>query len=225
MTSIFQRALGAEFDRLHPLLQRRFGMSAGSGIAQLGHGVMTSMTRSPLAAIPVRALGSRRRVELPGDGVQVAFDLANYAYIDGFGRETFAYSRRFRVAGGVRRFDDTMIYSERRGTIVNYLGSHQDLAAELRLTVTDEGWLQMTGGAQRLYLGSLGIRLPRALAARAEVLETVDVDADRFTISVDVDSAAGRLFGYRGWFVMTETPVERDGFPKDALPDREREHD
>jgi hypothetical protein len=223
VTSIFQRALGADYERLHPRLQQRFAMSAASGTAQLGHGVMTSMTRSPLAVIPVLAFGARRRLELPGTGRHVPFDLANYAYLDSFGRDTFAYSRRFQLPGQVRRFDDTMIYSEQRRSIVNYLGSHQDVAAELRLEVTPQGWMRMIGGAQRLYLGAFGIPLPGPMAARAEVLETVD--GDRFTISVDIGSAVGRLVSYRGWFVMREEPFVRGEVPPGVLPDRERQRD
>jgi hypothetical protein len=40
MSSIYQRALGPDFERLHPRIQRRFGMSSADGIAQIGRGVM-----------------------------------------------------------------------------------------------------------------------------------------------------------------------------------------
>ena len=33
MTSIYQQALGAEFHRLHPEIQRRFGFSSEDGLA------------------------------------------------------------------------------------------------------------------------------------------------------------------------------------------------
>jgi hypothetical protein len=38
--SIYERALGAEFQRLHPQMQRRFGLSAEGGVASIGTGVM-----------------------------------------------------------------------------------------------------------------------------------------------------------------------------------------
>lgn len=225
MVSIFEQALGARFAELHPRLQRRFGVSSRDDLAQVGGGVMTHTSRGAIAALPVALLGSARRIELPAAGTNVRFDLANYAYLDSFGRETFAYSRRFHVGGHLRRFDDTMIYSEHRGSIVNYLGSHQDLAAELELAVTPEGWLRMTGGAQRLHLGPVGIKLPQIAAARAEVIETWDAAADRFTISVEIDSPVGRLFSYRGWFAVDDVPMPRADLPRAALPDRERRAD
>lgn len=36
MTGIFQRAMGADFERLHPQLQRRFGLSVARGEACVG---------------------------------------------------------------------------------------------------------------------------------------------------------------------------------------------
>ena len=40
MSSIYQRVLGADFHRLHPEIQRRFGFSISDGIAAIGSGVM-----------------------------------------------------------------------------------------------------------------------------------------------------------------------------------------
>ena len=53
MSSIYQRALGADFKRLHPQIQRRFGFSSSDGLASIGTGVMEEIlivTASLLAA-------------------------------------------------------------------------------------------------------------------------------------------------------------------------------
>jgi hypothetical protein len=47
VTSIFAEAMGADFERLHPMLQRRFGMGLQSSYACVGTGVMTSIRRGP----------------------------------------------------------------------------------------------------------------------------------------------------------------------------------
>ncbi|MGX7680467.1 DUF4166 domain-containing protein [Jatrophihabitans sp. DSM 45814] len=225
MTSIFQRALGKDFALLHPKLQRRLSMSSASGTAQIGGGVMTHLTRGALAARPIALAGRHRRLELPASGADVAYDLANYAYLDTLGRETFAYSRRFHPAGRENRFDDTMIFSENRGCIVNYLGSHQDIAAELQLSVTPDGGIRMRGGDQRLYQGRFGMKLPRALAATAEVVESFDVADDRFTISVEIKAARAMLFGYRGWFRVADVETKPAQIPLEVRPDVERRQD
>jgi hypothetical protein len=200
-------------------------MTSDDGLAQVGVGVMSEMTRSRLAGVAVVALGRMRRLELPAAGREVRYHLANYAYRDTFGRETFAYSRRFLLGHRVNRFDDTMVFSERRGCIVNYLGSHQDIAAELHLEPTKGGGVRMRGGNQRIYQGRLGLKLSGALAAKAEVVETFDEEAERFTITVDIAAAGRRLFGYRGWFQLTEVPLTAEGIPHGIRPDRERRQD
>jgi hypothetical protein len=225
VTSIFQRALGRQFSQLHPRLQHRLSMTSEDGLAQVGIGVMSEMTRSRLAAVPVLTLGRMRRLELPPAGREVRYHLANYAYRDTFERETFAYSRRFLLGHQVNRFDDTMVFSERRGCIVNYLGSHQDIAAELHLQPTESGGLRMRGGNQRIYQGRFGLKLPDALAAKAEVIETFDEEAERFTISVQIAAAGRRLFGYRGWFQLAEVPFTAEQIPLGIRPDRERRQD
>jgi hypothetical protein len=38
VTSIYRRALGDDFERLHPQIQRRFGFSSDDGVASIGRG-------------------------------------------------------------------------------------------------------------------------------------------------------------------------------------------
>ena len=40
MKSIYEKALGADFDRLHPEIQRRFGFSSQDHLASIGTGIM-----------------------------------------------------------------------------------------------------------------------------------------------------------------------------------------
>jgi hypothetical protein len=226
VTSLFQRSLGPAFTRMHPRLQQRFAMTSASSTAQLSSGVMTEVWRGAAAAVPVVLLGRARRLELPGRASEVPFELANYAYLDTHGRETFAYSRRFKVGGGrIRRFDDTMIFSEHRDCIVNYLGSHQDIAADIHCEVTEAGALRLRGGSQRFYQGPVRLTLPRSLAAMADVVESYDEAAEQFRISVEITSRMGRLFGYRGWFTVTEVPFRAADIPPGVRPDVERTED
>lgn len=55
--------------------------------------------------------------------------IENYAYRDPPGRETVTWLRTFRTRRR-RRFDAYMIYSARRGRVVDYLGTHQHLAVD-----------------------------------------------------------------------------------------------
>lgn len=148
--SIFRDALGEEFTRLHPELQRRFGFSSADGIACIGTGRMERVERGPAVVAPFLRLGTRRNILFPEHGRDVPFTIANYAYRDGFGRETVTFVRTFQFVRP-RRFDATMVAAPgRAGTVIDYLGTHQHLAVELRVGVTARGGLVISSGAQRV---------------------------------------------------------------------------
>ena len=51
MSSIYQQVLGADFYRLHPQIQRRFGFSSSDGIAAVGKGVMAEVWKGRFTQI------------------------------------------------------------------------------------------------------------------------------------------------------------------------------
>jgi hypothetical protein len=226
MTSIFEEALGADFQKLHPRLQWRFGLSSADGTAQIGNGVMHEVWRGGVWTLPFLLIGSTRRVLFPSRGTDVPFTISNYAYVDSFGRETVTFSRRFRMKRRIRAFDATMIYSRRRDMIVDYLGTHQHLAVELQAWADGDGALRMRSRSQRLYEGRIGVRFPLLLSGVAEVREWWDDAAACFYISVDVRNRfLGKLFGYRGSFTVTEIPCAPGEVPIDVKPIREERRD
>lgn len=200
MPSIYEQALGSDFARLHPQIQRRFGFSSADGIAAIGTGVMEELWHGPTYTLPFLYVGTWRRIMFPEQGRNVPFTIQNYAYEDELGRETVTWVRTFETHPR-RRFDAYMIYSKQRGRIVDYLGSHQHLAVDIDLSVAPNGGLALRSGEQRFYEGMIGFRFPMLFSGEAEVCEWYD-DAKRcFRISVDVRNRTwGRLFGYKGRF-------------------------
>jgi hypothetical protein len=148
MRSIYERALGSDFARLHPRIQERFGFSSRDGIASIGIGVMDELWRGPLFTMPFLMIGSWRRIMFPEQGKNVPFNINNYAYVDECGRETVTWIREFATRTP-RRFDAYMIFSEQRGKIVDYLGTHQHLAVDIDLSVDERGGLRLRSDAQR----------------------------------------------------------------------------
>ncbi len=113
------------------------------------------------------------------------------------------------------RFDATMIYSEKGGRIVDFLGTHQHLAVDIDLSVDERGGLRLRSGDQRFYAGPLGFRYPLLFSGVADVNEWYDDAQQRYRISVAVANRVwGRLFGYQGWF-LTRIPGP---FPMAAVP-------
>ncbi|MET0304464.1 MAG: DUF4166 domain-containing protein [Microbacteriaceae bacterium] len=214
-TSMFERAMGDEFARLHPLLQRRFGVGLDTGYACVGRGTMTRIRRGPWWTVPFLQIGRLRNILIPDIGEQVPFTIRNYPYRDPFGRETVTFVREYEIAGHQRRFDATRIAAATDGHIVDYLGTHQHLAVDLDLHADADGALVLTSDAQRFYEGPLvSFRFPMIFSGRARLRESYDDAAGVFRVSLEVHNRLfGFLFGYEGEFTceypeVTDAPVE-----------------
>ncbi len=220
MRSIYQRVLGAEFDRLHPRIQERFALTSTCGRAAIGRGVMDEVWRGRFYTLPFLFVGTWRNIMFPERGHDVPFELENWAYRDSFGRETVTWLRTFHTHRN-RRFDAYMIYSEARGRIVDYLGTHQHLAVDLDLSVDGRGGLRIRSGEQRFYEGRLAFRFPLIFSGVADVCEWFDDSTGRYKIEVAVTNRTwGPLFGYRGSFDVEW--IEAPNGPPDSIrPKRE----
>ena len=219
MRSIYERVLGEKFKRLHPRIQERFGFSSRDGIASIGRGVMEEIWRGPFFTLPFLYVGTWRRIMFPERAKSAPFTISNYAYVDQCGRETVTWIREFATSTP-RRFDAYMIFSEQRGKIVDFLGTHQHLAVDIDLDVDERGGLRLRSGAQRFYEGPIAFKFPMSFSGIANVCEWFEENDGRFHIEVDVrNSVWGRLFGYRGWFNV-ETVRTAGQVPPTMLPVR-----
>jgi hypothetical protein len=221
MNSIYQTAMGSDFTRLHPQVQKRFGFGSADQIASIGRGVMTRLWHGPLYTLPFLYVGSWRNIMFPEQGQNVPFTIENYAYRDSFGRETVTWLRTFHTRK-MRRFDAYMIYSQERGKIVDYLGTHQHLAVDIDLSVDERGGLRLRSGDQRFYERWVGFRFPMLFSGVADVCEWFDESTQQFHIRVEViNHHWGRLFGYEGAFTVEWRPMPTDKLPLHAKPRRE----
>lgn len=206
MTSIFQRALGADFDRLHPMLQRRFGVGLDAGYGCVGRGTMTEIKRGPWWTVLFLRLGEFRNILTPDVGVNVPFTIENFPYRDPFGRETVTFVREYRIRRKPSRFDATMVLSD--GKVLDYLGTHQHLAVDLDLSVDPDGSLRLSSGAQRFYAGPLGFPFPMLFSGRADLRESFDENENVYRIRLEVRNRVfGFLFGYEGEFTCDYVPA------------------
>ncbi|MEV6346525.1 DUF4166 domain-containing protein [Actinoplanes sp. NPDC051851] len=199
MTSVFERALGDDFGRLHPRLQRRFGVDGERDQGCVGTGVMDRVWRGPAFTVPFLHVGTLRHILFPETGNDIPFSIENYAYRDTFGRPTLTFVRTFQVRPHRRRrFDATMVYDPAREVLVDYLGTTQHLAVDLDVTALPDGSLRIRSGAQA-FRGGVGC--PSLIRGDAEVRESWDERAERFRIRVTVSHRRfGPLFGYHGSF-------------------------
>jgi hypothetical protein len=183
---------------------------------------MEELWRGRFFTIPFLKIGTWRNIMFPDRGHHVPFTVHNYAYLDSFGRETVTWVRKFEINGKHRRFDATMIFSDQRKCIVDYLGTHQHLAVDLHASVAKNGGLTFRSGEQRFYEWRWGFRFPLFFSGVAEVCEWFDPDEERFRIEVEVKNPFwGPLFGYKGWFTVEETKCSRNDIPRNLFPIRE----
>jgi hypothetical protein len=219
--SIYQIALGREFDRLHPEIQKRFGLHSGQNLAAVGRGVMEEVSHGSPVTVPFLYVGTWRGIMFPEQGRDIPFTIENYAFTDDYGRETVTWVRTFETQPRPRRFDAYMIYSEQRGCVVDYLGTHEHLAVDIELSVDEEGGLCLRSGAQRFYEGIVGFNFPMQFSGVADVREWYDESEGRFRIDVRVSNPTwGNLFGYRGWFHVEWKPTTPDEIPPSVKPRR-----
>ena len=220
MISIYQRVLGSDFAKLHPQIQRRFSLTSGGGVAAIGTGTMDRIWHGALYTLPFLYVGTWRSIMFPEQGRNVPFSIQNYAYRDPLGREIVTWVRTFSTSK-VRRFDAYMIYSEQRGCIVDYLGTHQHLAVELELNVAPNGGLRLRSGAQRFYEGPLSFSFPLFFSGVADVCEWYDDQEKCFRIEVSASNRKwGKLFGYSGRFQVEWKTVLPNYVPPEILPAR-----
>jgi len=216
VNSIYERALGDAFNDLHPKVQERFGFTSEDGVACIGRGTMEYVRNGGLHVLPFLLFGTTHNTMFPEQNTAVPFTIRNYAYEDELGRETVTWLRTFEMPRR-RCFDAAMIYSEERNRIVDYLGTHHHLAVDIDLSVSDRGGVEITTGAQRLYLGGVGTPLPRALSAQATVHEWYDDGEDCYRISVGVTNpVVGLVFEYTGSFEVEW--IDCETVPESARP-------
>lgn len=172
--------------------------------------------------VPFLAIGATRRIMFPESGALVPFTVCNYAYVDSYGRETLTWTREFELRR-TRRFDETLVYSERRGCPVIYAGTHQHVAVDLELSAGPRGELLGRSGGQRLFVWGLRLPFPLLLAGVATVCESYSDERGRFEIDVSITNRVfGRIFGYRGHFGGGVQDCEPAEIPADARPVREQ---
>ena len=220
MISIYQQALGSDFEKLHPQIQRRFALTSESHIAAIGTGTMDRIWHGAPYTLPFLYIGTWRSIMFPERGENVPFTIQNYAYKDSLGRETVTWVRTFATQK-TRRFDAYMLYSDQRNKIIDYLGTHQHLAVDIEISVAPNGGLRLRSGAQRFYEGPIAFNFPQFFTGVAEVCEWYDDDQQTFRIEVSATNRTwGKLFGYSGRFQVEWRPVTPNFVPPDILPKR-----
>lgn len=198
VTGLFERALGEEWDELHPRIRDRYGLVAGESREAVGRGRMSRLTRSALA-LPMLWLGTAEDFLFPESGADVPFTITTEAFVDGNGREALFLRRQFETEPA-REFVDTLRWNAERDCITDFFGRNGRIAADLHLSARD-GDLSLALGTQWLRLAGRYLALPGPLSVETTLRDGYDDDDEEFRVAAEITNPLiGQVFGYRGTF-------------------------
>lgn len=201
--SIYQKVLGDQFEKLQPMLKKRYRLHAGQTFT--AYGTMEKIQGGPRWLYPLWLLGTKFKLVFPERGEHIPFTIKNRAYITDKGVEEVHWERVFHFPKKVRYFNAVMSYDEKRSIIKDYLGEPAPIYSDLRLTVLADGSLEMKSVKQRLVLGKLEIPLPKFLHGIATVRESFNQIDGCYEIHVQVSNQIiGTVFTYKGVFPTGE---------------------
>ena len=106
--SLFARALGRDFEKLHPAAQERHGFDSSSGLHSVAEGTMDRVWSGSRLFAPFLWVGAQRNIMFAESGTDVPFRMESWAYRDSLGRETLTLNRSFGLSR-VRRFDEYVV--------------------------------------------------------------------------------------------------------------------
>ena len=183
--SIVRKALGADYDRLHTMMQARYGLHHQEGISCIGEGVMQRMVSGNFWVKPFLWLGIRRKLLFPEQGHDIPFVLENHPFQIQNGTSCISFNAFFYFPDTIRQTKADMRWNEERKGIRYALGKKKNLVADLDVEVDSLGHLHMR--SDRLFrLFGKAFRLPAWPGGFAEVEEWYDEGEDRFHIRVSI---------------------------------------
>ncbi len=214
MASIIEKALGSEFSKLHPQIQARYVFSSSDSQCAVGIGTMDKIWSGSRLYWPFLAIGSLRNIMSPELGENIPFRIESWAYKDSLGRETLSLNRIFEFPKP-RLFDEYVVEAADSPHLLIYVGSHQHLAVELFVSVSNRGGLNLRSGRQRMFTRFGSVRFPLLLSAEASIHEFYDDVTRRFRIEAKVcNRLLGDVFCATGSFSNSIESVPPDGVPK-----------
>ncbi|RIW38418.1 DUF4166 domain-containing protein [Bacillus salacetis] len=196
MTSIYERAMGPDFLKLHPRLQERYRFSTGHPFK--GEGVMDEISGGNRFLKPLFFAGSRFNLFFPERGRNVPFTIENQVRIKE-GTDIVEWNRSFFIKKKLRKFNAFMFLED--GEVIDYFGEPALLVSSLDFKAAQNGDLLISSKRQWLKAGKFRIPLPRLLYGSAAIRESFDETQLEFQIDVSVvNPLFGQLFYYRGYF-------------------------
>ncbi len=199
--SIYKKVLGNDFNRLHPMLQKRYDLDDVSTFEATG--IMKEIKGGPKWLYPLFRFGVNWKLLFPERGKNIPFSIKNTARLGTDGENQIHWERVFHFGTTKRYFNALMSLDESRLVIKDYLGEPPLVYSDLAFEVSEDGAITIHSLNQRLVLGKIEVPLPKLLQGLATVTERYDETAAVYRINVNVrNPLIGHVFSYEGEFVQ-----------------------
>lgn len=203
--SIYKKVLAEDFDRLQPMLQRRYTLHADQVFQ--AQGVMRKIQCGKKWLYPFLLLSTKWNFLFPEQGHDIPFELINRVTVDLDGKEEVFWDRVFQFPKVTRHFQARMTIDQEIGRVKDYLGSPSLFYSDLFFRVSEQGELSIRSGKQRVVVGKVEIPIPKQLSAQVSVTEAFDEEKEAFTITVNISNhLIGTILRYEGEFRERKNP-------------------
>lgn len=150
---------------------------------------------------PFYRFASKLNFLFPESGKNIPFTIANQSFINESGEVEISWKRTFYFPKATRKFNAKMTVDLQRQLVKDYLGDVPLFYSDLLFDVTQDGFLMITSGTQKLVLGKTELPIPHLLEGRVTVLEGYDDIKAMYTIHVSIyNRLVGRIMMYAGEF-------------------------
>lgn len=197
--TIYPTLLGEQFQKLHPKLQHRYALPLDQPF--YAKGIMHQIQTGSKWLTPFYQFASKLNFLFPESGERIPFTIATRSLINRENEAEVSWERTFFFPKVTRKFNAKMTIDLDKQLVKDYLGDVPLFYSDLMFDVTQEGFLMITSGTQKVVLGKKEIPIPNLLQGRVTVLEGYDEIKDVYTIHVSIyNSLIGRIMMYAGEF-------------------------
>ncbi|TQR12788.1 DUF4166 domain-containing protein [Psychrobacillus soli] len=197
--SIYKEILGDQFEKLQPMLQKRYALPKGKPFEATG--MMKKISGGPKWLLPFFLLGTRWKFLFPEQGENIPFKIVNTTRTGPSGEQQVHWERIFQFPKKKRYFNALMSLDADKSVVKDYLGEPSLFYSELIFIVSEGGHIRIESGKQRFVLGSIEIPLPAIFQGVVQVEEYYIEERDVFSIHVFITNPLiGTLFEYEGEF-------------------------
>lgn len=193
--SIYEQAIGARFEQLHPLLKKKYGKQLGALTAT---GTMNHI-RGSVVYRPVTRIFARDDFLFPERGKNVPFTITNTYHPS---PQVVDWNRTFYFQKNVRTFFARMYWDASSEQILDRLGRSGRFMQPLVFTVTSNGALLITSEQSFIRLFGRYVKLPKRMSAKVNVYEEA-IDDEHIHIFVHI-TLIGTVMMYEGVATIVE---------------------